>query len=144
MSRKYEDTIDWNLYWEHEIPDSKMVKGATNMAKRIAIFIDKYDPQNIADFGCGPGITLFILANRYPHIEFTGFDSSIPIIKKNRLKANDMKLDNVQFDCEKLPVIKTEDKFDLIYSIATLYYVKNDDLLCNLKVAVSPQLYWAN
>ena len=125
MSGKYKDTIDWDLFWKQETASKNMIKGGKNMAKRISLFTDKYDIRKIADFGCGPGISLLILAEKYPDLSFTGFDPSMSVIKQNRLKAKKLGLSNIRFDCEMLPDIKTIDKFDLIYCIATLHYVEN-------------------
>lgn len=124
MSEKYKDTIDWDLHWIKETESKDMIIGARNMAKRISIFIDEHEIGNIADFGCGPGTTLFILAKKYPGLNFTGFDSSVSVIKQNRLKVRKMGLRNIRFECEMLPDIETKEMFDLIYCIATLYYVR--------------------
>jgi len=125
MSEKYKDTIDWDLYWTKETESKDMIKGARNMANRISIFIDEHEIGNIADFGCGPGTTLFILAKKYPDLNFTGFDSSVSVIKQNQLKVRKMGLRNIRFECEILPDIETKEMFDLIYCIATLYYVRD-------------------
>ena len=125
MSGKYKNTIDWDLFWKQQNASEIMVKGGKNMAKRIGLFIDKYEIGTIADFGCGPGITLFILADKYPDLNFVGFDPSLPVIKQNQLKAKQLGLSNIRFDYEMLPEINSVDTFDLIYCIATLHYVEN-------------------
>jgi len=122
---KYKDTIDWDLFWKEQDASENMIEGGKNMARRIGLFIDKYDIKTVADFGCGPGITLFILADKYPELNFTGYDPSVSAIKQNRLKAKKLGISNIRFDSEMLPDIKTIDKFDLIYCIATLHYVEN-------------------
>jgi len=125
MFEKYEDTIDWNSYWLREKESSRMIKSARNMARRISIFIDKYNLRDIADYGCGTGRTLFILSEKYPHIDFTGFDSSMSVIKKNRLNAKKMGFSNIRFKHGMLPNIKTDQRFDLVMCIATLHYIKD-------------------
>lgn len=125
MSGEFKDTIDWNSYWEREKESSRMIKGARNMARRISIFIDKHNIGNVGDYGCGTGRTLFILSEKYPDINFTGFDSSMLVIKRNRLRAKKMGLSNIRFKHDKLPNIKTGHNFDLVMCIATLHYIKD-------------------
>lgn len=125
MSQKYKDTIDWDLFWEHETESKEMIKGAENMAKRISTFIERYNINSIADFGCGKARTLFMLAEKYPDLEFSGFDPSIPVIKQNRLKAKEVGVSNIRFDFEMLPSIESKETFDLVFCIATLHYIRD-------------------
>jgi trans-aconitate methyltransferase len=125
MPRKYKDTIDWDRFWESETVSENMLKGGRNMAGRLARFIEQYGLGRIADFGCGPGITLFILAEKYPECEFVGFDPSMPVIEKNRARAENFGLSNMRFEQEMLPRIRTNEKFDMVYCIAPLHYVKD-------------------
>jgi len=125
MTGKYNNTIDWDLFWKQETASECMVKGGKNMARRIGLFIDKYGIRKIADFGCGPAITLFILAEKYHEVSFIGFDPSIPAIAQNRMRVEKMGISNMRFECEMLPDIKTTEKFDLVFCIATLHYVED-------------------
>ena len=125
MSELYKDTINWDQYWIDDGENKAMIAGSEKMAKRIGIFIDRYSINHVADFGCGSGRTLFLLAKKYPDLKFSGFDSAISIISKNRSRAKELKLDNIKFECEFLPNIKTKIKFDLIFCIASLHYVRD-------------------
>jgi trans-aconitate methyltransferase len=117
--------FDWDLYWEEKGENKRMIKGAIKMAKRIGIFLKRNNITSVADFGCGSGRTLFILSKQYPSISFYGFDSVLSILKKSRQIASEMGLSNLRFNHDILPNIKSREKFDLIYCIATLHYIKD-------------------
>ena len=125
MTSKYKDTIDWDKYWKKESASENMIRGGKNMARRIGLFIDRYEIQKVADFGCGPGITLFILADKYPDLDFYGFDPSTSAISQNRAKAVELGLTKIHFDYDMLPDIRTNDGFDLVFCIAALHYVED-------------------
>lgn len=126
-------TLDWDVYWRREDDNPSMRDGALKMARRIDNFIRGRDVMSFADFGCGPAIMIFSLAESHPDIKFIGFDVSRIIIEKNRKKAKMRGLVNMSFECDSLPSLKCERKFDIVSSIATLHYVeKITDAICNL------------
>ena len=83
------------------------------------------DIKSVADFGCGSGRTLFLLADKHPNIICYGFDSTLFIVKKNRQRADEQALSNLHFEQDTLPNIKSRLSFDLVYSIATLHYIRD-------------------
>lgn len=123
MKVSYENTIDWNRYWITNDENEPMKEGALKMVERISKdFIDQEKIKNMADFGCGPARMLFTLAEKYPQISFTGYDSAASIIDKNRKENH---LPNLKFNIDRLPNIKCKEKYDVVTSIATLHYIKD-------------------
>ena len=56
------------------------VIGFGNKKKKIKEFeacIEKWRPQSILDFGCGKGALLQTLEEKYPHINFIGYDPAV-------------------------------------------------------------------
>ncbi len=95
--------------------------------QRIKRFSVKKDLRlcSMADFGCGPGITLLELAELYPATSFRGFEISSTLVERNRAKAAELGLENVSFETTNLPTIPKETTFDLVLCIATLHYIEN-------------------
>ncbi|MGQ9506880.1 MAG: methyltransferase domain-containing protein [Candidatus Bathycorpusculaceae bacterium] len=60
------------------------------MADMISILIENRNVKSIADYGCGPATLLFTLAERFPKIEFYGFDVADSILQKNREKLQSL------------------------------------------------------
>lgn len=55
------------------------------------------DGVQVADYGCGSGHVLLLLAQRYPRSDFTGYDISPPDIERARMSAGEKGLTNVRF-----------------------------------------------
>lgn len=51
----------------------------------------------VADFGCGSGHVLLLLAQHFPRSRFTGYDISPPDIERAQVAAAELGLENVQF-----------------------------------------------
>ncbi len=78
----------------------------------------------VADFGCGRGRVLHLLAQAYPHSHFTGYDISPPEIAQAQTEAEQMGLVNTRFrlaDVAGLDVAGVYDyalAFDAIHDLA--------------------------
>ncbi len=119
--------FDWDLYWRNGAKGDvdQMSMGARNMARRLTKFIEGKGIRSLADFGCGTGETLLILANEHPNMEFHGFDSSTVAVELDRSRADELKTPNIRFEREDVRDISTRDRFDLVMCIATLHYIKD-------------------
>ena len=119
--------FDWDDYWRSGAKGDRdqMSMGARNMARRLNTFIEGKGIRTLADFGCGAGETLFILAREHPDLEFRGFDVSIVAVDRNRSRAGELKTPNIWFEREDVRDISTEERFDLVLCIATLHYIKD-------------------
>ena len=124
-------TLNWNRYWTTTNESEEARKFAVKMADMISDFIrDKISINSVADYGCGPATLLFVLAKRFPHKEFYGFDIAGSVIKENTERALQLNLQNLHFEQDSLPNPCKKRKFDLVMCFATLHYVKE------IKVAI--------
>lgn len=78
-------------------------------------------PKDVASIGCGPAVTLFDLAERFPDTEFYGYDVSETVVADNREAAADQQ--NLHFETDALPALDTDRQFDVVYCVATLFFV---------------------
>jgi len=75
------------------------------------------DVQNVLELACGPGGWLLRMARDYPHIQFTGVDTSPTMIDYALARAHKQTLPNVS--CQKVPHLQgpfafADASFDLI------------------------------
>ncbi len=109
--------------------------------QRIQRFIRRRDLrfQYMADFGCGPGVTLLELAELYPETSFNGFEASKVLVDRNQKETMRLGLQNVSFEMAKLPTVPKGLSFDLVLCIATLHYIEANLLaLRSLFMTVRP------
>lgn len=115
---------DWDRFWDDPTDCDEMVNGARRMADRLRTFMGSHPASTVADFGCGPALTLFHLATEMPSVAFTGIDPSSTIVARNTTSAKEMRLRNLDFKTDTLPSLSTDRLFDLVFCIATLHYVR--------------------
>ena len=82
-------------------------------------------PDDVASVGCGPAVTLFDLAERFSDVEFYGYDVSETVVADNRAAAAD--LPNLRFAVDALPSLDTDRRFDVVYCVATLFFVADPE-----------------
>jgi len=70
----------------------------------------------VADFGCGSGHVLTLLAQVYPASDFTGYDISPPDIKRAQAEASRMGLVNVRYHLADVSGLAVEGIYD--YALA--------------------------
>ena len=98
--------------------------GGDAVPEHLATFFDRVGvPATVADVGCGPALVPFELATQYPEIEFYGYDVAPSVVAANRKHAAAEGLDNLTFDVDSLPDLDVDRQFDLVYCMATLYFV---------------------
>lgn len=127
MTEPYDHTIDWDEYWAETRRDDveEMVEAGKRMARRLETFFGDEFPSSLASVGCGHATTLFSLAGRHESTDFYGFDAAGPIVRRNRERADDERLDDLTFETATLPDFEPGRTFDCITCIATLHYVEN-------------------
>lgn len=110
---------DWNpdLYLKF---DKERIQPSIDLAARI----DYLQPKRIIDIGCGPGNSTQILYNRWSESEIIGADNSPAMIKK----ATD-DYPNQKWILYDAGVDNLNDKFDLVFSNATIQWIPNHDKL---------------
>lgn len=92
--------------------------GRTGLADSDAGPIDSF-----ASVGCGPAMTELALARRHRDVEFVCVDVAEQVIEDDRDIAANEGLTNVAFDVAALPDLDLGRTFDVVYCVATLYFV---------------------
>lgn len=110
---------DWNpeLYL-------KFNEERTQPAKDLAVRINMENPEKIMDVGCGPGNSTNVLSSRWPESEIVGIDSSASMIES--AKNN---YPNIEWRIEDATKMETEEKYDIIFSNATIQWIQDQKKL---------------
>jgi trans-aconitate methyltransferase len=129
--RAFYDERDYDrcAYLEGE----EMVDYAEALFERVGV------PDTVASVGCGPAVVEFELAERYPDTQFRCFDVAEGVIADNRDLARERGPDNLAFEVAALPDADLGGPHDLVYCVATLYFVEDvERALRTLYDAVAP------
>lgn len=98
--------------------------GGEAMPGHLGTFFERVGvPGSVADVGCGPALVPFELAPEYPDTEFHCYDVAPSVVEANRDRAAEAGLDNLAFTVAGLPDLGVDRRFDLVYCMATLYFV---------------------
>lgn len=112
----------------HEFDGKKYEKASAHQkewgAKLISELSLKGD-ERVLDLGCGDGANTALMAELLPNGEVVGIDASIGMIDAAKPKEGT----NLRFILMDIYVIKFKDEFDVIYSNATLHWVKDHQRL---------------
>jgi trans-aconitate 2-methyltransferase len=81
-------------------------------------------PENIIDLGCGPGNSSQVLVQRWLTSYFVGVDNSVSMIEKAK-----MDYPNQEWVVADASNYKTDLKFDLVFSNATIQWIPNHENL---------------
>ena len=110
---------DWNpeLYLQFK-------EERTQPAKDLAARINIENPENIMDVGCGPGNSTNVLSSRWPESNIIGIDSSASMIESARKNYPNMK-----WRIEDVTKMETEEKYDIIFSNATIQWIPDQEKL---------------
>lgn len=126
MNATYADgsVRDWDSYYEEGQYDRVAYIGREAMPELLDRFFDRFGlPGTFGSVGCGPAVTEFALAERYPSVSVDGYDVSAAVIEDNAALAAERGLDNLRFAVDSLPDLDTDRTYDLVYCLATLYFV---------------------
>lgn len=93
-------------------------RAALDLLHRVEI----KNPRLILDAGCGTGNVTHIIKRRWPDANVTGLDYS-----KNMIDAARESNSSITWIADDLRTWSTDQKFDLIYSNATLQWIENND-----------------
>jgi SAM-dependent methyltransferase len=69
---------------------------------------------DVADFGCGAGHALNVMAKAFPRSRFTGYDFSAEALATGRKEASRLGLTNARFELQDLAELDVSEGFDLI------------------------------
>jgi ubiquinone/menaquinone biosynthesis C-methylase UbiE len=94
----------------------------------------------VADVGCGSGLALVHLGERFPRSKFTGLDFSVEAITNARAEAERRGLRNVQFQVQDAAKWKPDSEFDLILTFDAIHdQARPDIVLQNIRRALRPE-----
>jgi 2-polyprenyl-3-methyl-5-hydroxy-6-metoxy-1,4-benzoquinol methylase len=89
--------------------------------------------KKILDAGCGPGVFVYEMANRFPDSTIVGIDIDQKRLARNRIIADKSDLKNCQFRDQSVTDTDFETQFDLVITLDNLEHIEDDDLaLANL------------
>ena len=94
--------------------------------KKLILELDLIGNERILDLGCGDGSITAQLAERVPDGLTVGIDASHNMIESAQ---KNYKAQNIRFDLMDINTINFEDEFDVIFSNATLHWIKDYMLL---------------
>jgi trans-aconitate methyltransferase len=126
---------DWNQFYSTGEYERSAYLAGEMMDEYVTRFLTESgsSPESFASVGCGPAVTEFALADRYPNMEFYCCDLSEHVIRDNRELAEQRDLSNISFGVRSLPDIDMGREFDIVYCMATLYFVEEiESALTNL------------
>ncbi|WP_135822010.1 class I SAM-dependent methyltransferase [Halostella litorea] len=123
--------MDWERFYREADYDRCAYLAGEEMADLLARFVERVAdgdaaggrPADLASFGCGPAVVPFALAERFPDLDVYGYDLSETVVRDNRRLAAERGLDNLSFAVDELPDLTTDRRFDVVYCVATLYFV---------------------
>jgi 2-polyprenyl-3-methyl-5-hydroxy-6-metoxy-1,4-benzoquinol methylase len=92
---------------------------------------------DVADFGCGSGHAINVMAQAFPASNFTGYDFSEQAIARAEAEAAALGLSNTRFIAQDLAVLHTADAFDAIVVFDAIHdQVHPDRVLANIHGAL--------
>ncbi len=75
----------------------------------------------VLDIGCGSGRAINLMAKRFPHSKFTGYDLSLEAITNARSEAARLCLHNVRFEVQDLVEMQERERFQLITAFDAIH-----------------------
>jgi SAM-dependent methyltransferase len=92
---------------------------------------------DVADFGCGSGHAINVMAQAFPASSFTGYDFSEQALVRARAEAAELGLSNTRFIAQDLAAVDTADAFDAIVVFDAIHdQVHPDQVLTNIHRAL--------
>jgi SAM-dependent methyltransferase len=92
---------------------------------------------DVADFGCGRGHAINVMAQAFPASRFTGYDFSVQATARARAEAAELGLTNTQFIAQDLAALNMGDAFDAIVVFDAIHdQVQPDKVLTNIRRAL--------
>jgi trans-aconitate 2-methyltransferase len=111
------ENFKWNPY-DYASSSSAQLKWATE----LMIKFDLKGDENILDIGCGDGKITAEISRHLPSGKIVGIDSSKEMIEYANSKFPQSSFPNLTFNNMDARSFKLEEKFDLVFSNATLHW----------------------
>ena len=114
------DSVNGETKENEEIGDNYLTSTSYYKAAHAAISkcIGIIKPKHVLDFGCSMGVSLMMLAEEYPHIEFSGLeeDNGLAFIANN-VASNYRNIDRIYFDKNVIDFANDHELFDFTYML---------------------------
>jgi SAM-dependent methyltransferase len=104
----------WRRIYDDQLIDG-FLPAAKGLPDRLRLGI------RAADFGCGTGHALNLMAREYPASTFVGYDLAEDAIADARQEAAAMGLSNVRFEVQDVASLPSDAKFDLIMAFDSIH-----------------------
>jgi len=75
----------------------------------------------VADFGCGAGHAINVMADAFPASRFVGYDISEHGLEMGRREAEEMGLENARFEIQDLATLSERDAFDFVTAFDVIH-----------------------
>ncbi|MFB6112375.1 MAG: class I SAM-dependent methyltransferase [Halobacteriaceae archaeon] len=126
-SPSFDGTIDWNEYWA-EIDDPTAVREDDANGSREHLIDPVIEfcnwagpPDRYADVGCGGGVLLEAVTERFSDTTGWGYDAAPSVVAANRRRTTG---EGIHYEQEQLPGFDPAQSFDLVTCVFTLCYVR--------------------
>ncbi|MFD1513051.1 class I SAM-dependent methyltransferase [Halomarina rubra] len=120
--------MEWTEFYRERDYDRIAYLAGDRMPDLLERFFERTRvPKTMLSVGCGPAVTEFAVAERHPETTVHGVDVSEELVADNRDLASDADLDGLTFAVDALPDLDTKGHYDLVYCIATLFFVADVD-----------------
>ena len=97
----------------------------------------------IADVGCGAGVAVMALAERFPLSHVHGYDISRHAIERARVLVDESELDNVTVHLAGAETLPTEPTFDLVVTLDCLHdMTKPSETIAAIRRSLRPDGTW--
>jgi trans-aconitate 2-methyltransferase len=120
----------------HEFDGKKYEKASAHQKEwgsKILGELNLRGTEQVLDLGCGDGVLTAQIADLVPHGEVVGIDASQGMIEAARGKERA----NLRFVLMDIDQLNYVEEFDVVFSNATLHWVKNHErLLDNVRIAL--------
>jgi trans-aconitate methyltransferase len=135
--------MEWTEFYRERDYDRIAYLAGEEMPDLLDRFFERTRvPDAMLSVGCGPAVTEFAVAERHPETTVHGVDVSTDLVADNRDLAAEAGLENLTFAVDALPDLDTDGAFDLVYCVATLFFVADvDRALEALRERVAPGGY---
>jgi trans-aconitate 2-methyltransferase len=120
MRKESMKTYNWNAedYKQHS-------KGQQKWARELIARLKLKGTEDILDIGCGDGKVTAEIASYVPDGSVVGIDNSISMIKLAKKNYPTGEHPNLSFTLMEATSLTFHEKFDIVFSNATLHWVKN-------------------
>ncbi|MWG34925.1 class I SAM-dependent methyltransferase [Halomarina oriensis] len=120
--------MEWTEFYRERDYDRIAYLAGEEMPDLLERFFERTRvPETMLSVGCGPAVTEFAVAERHPETSVHGVDVSEDLMRDNRDLAADANVENLTFAVDTLPDLDTDGEYDLVYCVATLFFVKDVD-----------------